>query len=159
MSEYANEILMEHEGKISSLRTDVDNLKIIVSDMSDIKGAIVKLTVLQEEQIKFSHDVSETLKTMNDELRETKLDIKETKTEIKQITDKVNDLEEQKKVDNSKNTIDIRDIQKESTLEWMKNNKTKVAVSSGVVLALFELIKFLVTNVDKLDEIKKLFGA
>jgi uncharacterized coiled-coil protein SlyX len=155
MGEFPNEILMDHEGKISSLRTDVDNMKISISDMSDIKGAIVKLTILQEEQIRFSHDVSETLKNINEELKETKIDIKETKTNVKNITEKVNDLEEQKKIDSDKNLIDIRDIQKENIKDWLKANKGKVAISGTIFVAIIELVKFLITNI---DNFKKLIG-
>jgi DNA repair exonuclease SbcCD ATPase subunit len=86
MGEFPNEIIIEHTKQLATLRSEVNELQDKVSDMSQIKEAIIKLTILQEEQNKFSGEVSETLKEMN-------IEIKETKTEVKNTNDKVNKLE------------------------------------------------------------------
>jgi predicted nuclease with TOPRIM domain len=86
MGEFPNEIIIEHTKQLATLRSEVDELQDKVDDMSQIKEAIIKLTILQEEQNKFSGEVSETLKEMN-------IEIKETKTEVKNTNDKVNKLE------------------------------------------------------------------
>jgi predicted nuclease with TOPRIM domain len=104
MGECSNELVIEHTKELTKLRSEVDELQCKVGDMSQIKEAIIKLTILQEEQNRFSGEVSETLKEMNSE-------IKETKEEVRNTNDKVNGLEtkfEEKIIEiDNKSKIDI----------------------------------------------------
>ena len=96
MGEFPNEILIDHTKQIAELKTDVDNLKDRVNDLSDIKEAVIKLTVLQEKQTEFSEEFSQTLKTMNVKIDNTnnKVDKLETKFE-----EKIIEIDNKSKVD------------------------------------------------------------
>jgi predicted nuclease with TOPRIM domain len=110
MGEFPNEIILDHTKQIAELKTDMKGVKSRLEDLSDIKEAVIKLTVLQEKQTEFSQEVSETLKVMNAE-------ITETKNEVKNTNDKVNGLEnkfEEKihEIDN-KSKIDLLELTKQ----------------------------------------------
>lgn len=103
MSDFPNNIVLEHTTKIAKLETDVDNIKNRLDNISDIRDAVIKLTVLQEEQIKFSSEVSETLKVMNSEIKETKKEVKNTNDKVEDLEikfeDKINEIDNKSKID------------------------------------------------------------
>lgn len=99
MSDFPNEVIMEQGMKIAALRTDVDNLKDRMDDMSEIRNAVVKLTVIQEEQIRFSSEVSETLKGINKNLDILNTETKDTNQRVSSLEEKVEKIDEKSKVD------------------------------------------------------------
>jgi predicted nuclease with TOPRIM domain len=111
MTECPNAMQQEHIKEIATLRSEVNELQDKVDDLSQIKEAIIRLTLLQEEQAKFSEEVSETLKNMN-------TDIKDTKEQVGKLEDKI------EKIDN-KSKIDL--------LELVKQYAVPVIMGGGIV--------------------------
>jgi len=140
MGEFPNEIILEHTKDIATLKSEVSELQDKVSDMSDIKQAIMKLTILQEEQSKFSGEVSETLKEM-------KLEIRETKTEVKSTNNKVNDLENKFEKSEQKNMIDIRDVEKTKATDWLIKHKWELG---GATVIIIEVLKYIINFINTL---------
>lgn len=129
----------KHSEDIASLKTEVKNIKYNLNNMTDIRDAVVKLTVLQEEQAKSSQEVSEILKDMREEIKETKVEIKETKIEVKNTNDKVNGLED-------KFEKKISEIDDKGKLDWIKMVKDwmpKLILGGAIyyILQLTELLK------------------
>jgi predicted nuclease with TOPRIM domain len=128
MSECPNTMQQEHIKELATLRSEVNELKDKMEDMSAIKEAIVKLTILQEKQTEFSEDVSETLKEM-------KVEIRETKTEVKSTSERVNDLEntfEEKIIEiDNKSKVDLLKIAK----DW-----TPKLIVSGIAYYILQLV-------------------
>lgn len=94
MSDFPNDIVLEHTKNIATLKADVSNLKDRMEDMSEIRNAVVKLTVLQEEQAKFSSDVSETLKVMNENLNILNTEAKDTNKRVGKLEIKVDEIDD-----------------------------------------------------------------
>lgn len=118
MNECPNAMQTEHIKELATLRSEVNELKDKMDDMSQIKEAIVKLTILQEEQAKFSEEVSLTLKDMNSEIKETK--------------NKVNGLEDKiEKIDN-KSKIDL--------LELVKQYAVPAIMGGGIVYFILKVV-------------------
>lgn len=151
MSEgYPNDIILEHAESIASLKTDVNNLKEKVNDLSDIKEAVVEtktyikiLTKAQEEQSKTLSLINQTIIRQNEKLND----------KIDHTDDKVEELKKVFIDDNKKNMIDIREVEKENYLTWIKKNKTPLTVG-GVLVALIGFLKYLIDNY---ETIKKIF--
>jgi predicted nuclease with TOPRIM domain len=156
MGEFPNEIIIEHGEKIAKLETDVENMKEKLDNMADIKEAVVEtktyikiLTKSQEEQSKNMIRITETLNKQNLTLEKQNLTLDKLNEKIDSTNERVGQLEDkfenvEEKFENSENKfmIDTRDIQKESTTEWIKKNKWQL--TSGSVI-LFEIIKYLMT--------------
>jgi predicted nuclease with TOPRIM domain len=99
MSDYSSDVILEHTKNIATLKADVNNLRDRMEDMSEIRNAVVKLTVLQEEQAKFSADVSETLKGINENLNILNTETKDTNQRVSSLEMKVEKIDEKSKVD------------------------------------------------------------
>lgn len=86
---------IEVSSRLMKLETQMSNIESRLEDVSDIKEAIVKLTLLQEIQVTTNSSVSNTLKEM--------------KTNLYNLGDKVNELEVQ--IENSqgedKNKVEL----------------------------------------------------
>jgi len=125
MSDCPNVMQLDHTKQLATLRSEVDELQDKMDDLSQIKEAIIKLTLLQEEQNKFSGEVSETLKNMN-------LEIKATKKEVENTNDKVNNLEDKIiKIDN-KSKVDILDL--------IKQYAIPVIMGGGIVYFILQVV-------------------
>jgi chromosome segregation ATPase len=173
MGEYPNEMCVEHTKDIATLKEKVDSLENKVDDCSTIKDALIELKMVTKEQANYNKkfnemyekslisniEFSNTLKSINENLNSLNNEVKEAKGEIKGTNERIDDLEEKFEKENDKFLIDTREIQKESTLNWIKQNKGKVAVTSVIsgsaLFTLIEFIKFIITNV---DNFKKLTG-
>ena len=139
MGDCPTNMQLDHTKQLATLRSDVDNLENRVDDLSDIKNAIVRLTVLQEEQIKLNKEVSNTLKEMNeeikttrDEVKEIKVEVQDTKVEVKNTTNKVNGLEEQ--------IINIDNKSKIDLLELFKQYAIPVVMGGGIVYFILQIV-------------------
>jgi septal ring factor EnvC (AmiA/AmiB activator) len=106
MSEFPNDIVIEHGNKIAKLETDVQNVKNQLNDWSDIKNAVVELKVLQQEQVKsnkkFEKLYEETTKS-NMEITSTLKGINENlnslNTKTNSLEEKIDEIDERSKID------------------------------------------------------------
>jgi chromosome segregation ATPase len=156
MSEFPNDILMEHENKIGKLEADIENLKEKYDTLSDIKDAVVEtktyikvLTKSQEEQSRNMLQITETMNKQNLTLEKQNLTLEKlnakidsTNKRVGQLEDKFEHIEEKFEKSEDKFKIDTRDIEKQSTTDWIKKHKWEL---SGGLVILLELIKYLMT--------------
>jgi septal ring factor EnvC (AmiA/AmiB activator) len=106
MSEFPNDLIIEHGEKIAKLETDVDNVKKQLNDWSDIKEAVVELKVLQQEQVKsnkkFEKLYEETTKS-NMEITSTLKGINENLNSLNirtnSLEEKIDEIDERSKID------------------------------------------------------------
>lgn len=95
-----SEIQLSHTATLATMKTEIDNIKTTVSDFSQIKTAIIKLTILSEQQLQFNErqlqandkfeatltSINENLNTLNirvGNLENEKIEEVETEKEIK----------------------------------------------------------------------------
>ena len=130
-------MLAEHEVKIEKLETKVD-------DISDMKENLKILTMLQQKQeardLKFDKNYEEQIKT-NAEITSA---LKGLNSEIKETNSKITSLEGKFYKAESKNLIDVRDVNKEH-VKLTLGQKAKrmvfpVSALAGLIAFLYEVI-------------------
>lgn len=140
------EKLKEHEVKIENNIKKLCEIDKKVDDLSTIKENLQVLAYIQKEQTLFNKEqarvnaeVSNTLVAINSNLKTMSKKLNETDQKVENLQCKFEEVE-------SKNKIDVRDIQKEDAKK--KLTPTKVALygagGTGVVLGLIEIIKTLI---------------
>lgn len=145
------EKLKEHEVKIENNIKEIKEIEHKVDNFSDMKENLQVLTYIQKEQNLFNKEqsrvnaeVSNTLVAINSNLKDMSKKLNETDQKVENLQCKFEEVE-------SKNKIDIRDLNKEETKK--KLTPTKVALygagGTGVVLALIEVIKMLINLLGK----------
>ena len=145
------EKLKEHEVKIENNMKEIKGLERRVGDILELKENIKVLTYIQKEknifnkeQARVNAEVSSTLVAINSNLKSMSKKLNETDQKVENLQCKFEEVE-------SKNKIDIRDLNKEETKK--KLTPTKVALygagGTGVVLALIEVIKALIELLSK----------
>ena len=133
---------------VATLKTKVEDIEKQVDDMSDIKTAITRLTVVQEQQIEqdkkmqdlfekqsaFNErqfqtnvEVTNTLKTMNESLKLLSDEIKKVDNKVDGVNDKVDSVKNDV-AQNNKKIDDFEDKFKTSSEEknYFKIDKRKV---------------------------------
>jgi SMC interacting uncharacterized protein involved in chromosome segregation len=130
------QIVNDHEGKIGSLCSEVDNLKDKIEDLTSLKDAVIRLVVLEEKQdarndkfdVIFEEQVKNNVKvSMTLDRIDTNLD--KLNKRIEKVETKIETSEEKSK-------IDIRTI--------LKSGITKFILGAGSLIFLgYEIIKFM----------------
>ena len=149
------EKLKEHEVKIENNIKGINEIEHKVDDLSEMKENIKLLTYIQKEQNLFNKEqarvnaeVSNTLVAINGNLKNMSKKLNETDQKVESLQCKFEEVEK-------KNTIDIREIQKEETKKKLTTPQ-KIALGIGgtvggsaVAVGLIEIIKALVELIGK----------
>ena len=149
------EKLKEHEVKIENNMKEIKEIEHIVDNFSDMKENLQVLTYIQKEQNLFNKEqarvnaeVSNTLVAINSNLKDMSKKLNETDKKVENLQCQFEQVEK-------KNTIDIRDINKEEIKKKLTTPQ-KIALGIGgtvggsaVAVGLIEIIKALVELIGK----------
>ena len=149
------EKLKEHEVKIENnikeikeVENRVDNLSIMKENLQVLTYISKEQNLFNKEQARVNAEVSGTLVAINSNLKDMSKKLNETDKKVESLQCKFDDVEK-------KNTIDIREIQKEETKKKLTTPQ-KIALGIGgtvggsaVAVGLIEIIKALVELIGK----------
>ena len=144
------EKLNEHEVKIANNIKELDEIEERVDDLSVMKENLQVLTYISKEQSLFNKEqarvngeVSNTLVAINSNLKDMSKKLNETDLKVDSLQCKFEEVEK-------KNTIDIRDLNKENTKKKLTTAE-KVAIGAGgtiggsaIILGLIKIIELLI---------------
>lgn len=147
--------LNEHEVKIENNIKELDELEEKINDLSVMKENLQVLTYIQKEQNLFNKEqarvngeVSNTLVAINSNLKDMSKKLNETDLKVDSLQCKFEEVEK-------KNTIDIRDLNKENTKKKLTTAE-KVAIGAGgtiggsaIILGLIKIIELLIPLIIK----------
>ena len=94
MGDCSHELQLEHTAKIATIETEIENIKVAVSDFSVIKDTLIKLEFLSEQSVKFN----ETQLKSNEEVKTTLYNINENLNKLNGRVDNLEKTEEIEKV-------------------------------------------------------------
>lgn len=107
MNECPNQLQLEHTGLLSAIQTDIQNMKIVISDLGSIKDAIIEMKIMNKLQLQFNERQVQS----NDKFEGTLINIDDNLTNL---NDRVGRLENikadsvQEKIEDQKNGIEIK---------------------------------------------------
>ncbi len=119
-SQTIEKTIINHDRRITTVETEVKNVKDDVCNMVDMKENLAKLTLLSQQQevrnkklddlydkfVKCNAEFSATLKSINNSLISMSYEMKDTNEEIKKTNQRINQLET--KVECRFDTVDDR---------------------------------------------------
>lgn len=149
------EKLKEHEVKIENNIKEIKEIEHRVDNFSDMKENLQVLTYISKEQNLFNKEqsrvnaeVSNTLVAINGNLKNMNKQINETNQKVASLQCKFEEVE-------SKNIIDVRDINKEMNKKKLTTGQS-IAIGvggtiggSGIILALIKVIEALIAFISK----------
>jgi Mg2+ and Co2+ transporter CorA len=115
---------LEHTAQIATIKNEIANMKVSITDFSTIKDAIIKLTLLSEQQLQFNERQIES----NDKFENT---LKNINANLNSLNDRVGHLEDLKEKEED---ITIANIN--SNVENNKSKFTFYGVIAAGILAI-----------------------
>jgi Mg2+ and Co2+ transporter CorA len=116
---------LEHTAQIATIKNEIANMKVSITDFSTIKDAIIKLTLLSEQQLQFNERQIES----NDKFENT---LKNINANLNSLNDRVGHLEDLKEKEED---VAIANINSN-----VENNKSKFTFYGVIATGILAIV-------------------
>lgn len=130
--------------KIERLKSKYDILNELATSNEIMRMTLAQVTDHNQKQDALQERRADTMEHQNETLVKINQNLNELSTGLQSLNLKVNKLETRVEAGEERNKIDLRDIQKDGAINFMKKNFVPMGIGAAVAAVIIEILKVLI---------------